>query len=123
MTLAIVVDPEYSELELLAGQMPVRVVDSPRHRSVADDWWKLRGVSDALHGITLFKVMNENDAQVNCLNIIEQADLHHGVYSSGMPIRKLKVIGAQPSKVLKEKLRTYGFLTFELTRDGFVAII
>jgi len=121
MRVAIVLDPAYPELEELAEQMPIWAIDNVHHRAIAERWWKLRGSADATHGITIFKVTDERDAESNCLNIIGEVDLHHGVYSSGMPIATLRVIGAQASKALQEKLEAYGFVTFETTADGFVA--
>ena len=121
MTVAIVVDPGYSELERLAEQMPIWAIDNVHHRCVAERWWKLRGCADATQGITTFKVTDETDAEANCMNIIGEVDLHHGIYSSGMPVATLRAVGTPPSKVLREKLEAYGFVTFETTSDGFVA--
>jgi hypothetical protein len=121
MTVAIVLDPAYLELEQLAEQMPIWAVDSALHRGVAERLWLTRGMADAFQGITLFKVSEERDAEVNCANIIGEVDLHHGIYSSGSRIATLKVIGARPSTNLLEELSTYGFVNFEPTLDGFVA--
>lgn len=121
MTVAIVLDPAYSGLELLANQMPIWAVDSAPHREVAERFWQTRGTADAFQGITLFKVSDERDAEGNCANIIGQVDLHHGIYSSGSKVAALKVIGASPSSKLLEELGVYGFANFEPTPDGFVA--
>ena len=121
MTVAIVLDPGYPELEQLAEQMPIWAIDNVHHRAVAERRWQLRGCADATQGITIFKVTDERDAEGNCINIIGEVDLHHGIYSSGRPISRLKVVGTRPSNVLREKLGAYGFVTFEPTSDGFVA--
>ena len=121
MTVAIVLDPAYLELEQLAEQMPIWAVDSALNRGVAERLWLTQGVADAFQGITLFKVSDERDAEVNCANIIGEVDLQHGVYSSGSTIATLKVIGTKPSNKLREELRAYGFEDFEPTLDGFMA--
>ena len=121
MTVAIVLDPRYSELERLAEQMPIWAVDSAPHRAVAERLWQLRGGADAFQGITLFKVADEQDAEGNCVNVIGEVDLHHSVYSSGSKIAILRVIGTIPSNRLREELGTYGFVTLEATSEGFVA--
>jgi len=121
MTVAIVLDPAYLELERLAEQMPIWAVDSALHRGVAERLWLTRGMADAFQGITLFKVSDERDAEVNCANIIGEVDLHHGIYPSGSRVATLKVIGTKPSNRLLEELGAYGFVKFEPTIDGFVA--
>jgi hypothetical protein len=121
MTVAIVLDPTYSELEQLAERMPTWAVDTPPNRAVAQRLWDLRGGADAFQGITLFKVTDERDAEGNCINVIDQVDLHHGVYSSGSKIATLRVIGTTASDRLREELSAYGFVTLEATSDGFVA--
>ncbi|HKM86211.1 MAG TPA: hypothetical protein VJW96_08380 [Terriglobales bacterium] len=121
MTVAIVLDPAYSELERLAEQMPIWAVDSALHRGVAERLWQKRGMADAFQGITLFKVLDERDAEVNCANIIGEVDLHHGIYSSGSRVASLKVIGATQSNKLLEALGASGFVRFETTPDGFLA--
>ena len=121
MTVAIVLDPKYSKLEQLAEQMPIWAIDSATHRATAERMWQLRGTADAFQGITLFKVTDEGDTEGNCINIIGSVDLHHGIYSSGSRIAKLRVIGAMPSNRIQEELKAYGFETFEVTPDGFVA--
>ncbi len=121
MTVAIVLDPAYSQLEQLAERMPIWAVDTPPNRAVAKRLWELRGGADAFQGITLFRVADERDAEGNCVNVIDQVDLHHGVYSSGSKIASLTVIGATPSDRLREELSAYGFVALEATSDGFVA--
>ncbi|MGD1215034.1 MAG: hypothetical protein ABR861_08610 [Terriglobales bacterium] len=121
MTVAIVLDAAYPELEQLAEQMPVWAVDSAHHRPVAERLWQLRGMADALQGITLFKVSDEGDTEASCINVIGEVDLHHGIYSSGSRVAKLRVIGTVPSNKLQEELGAYGFVNFEPTPDGFVA--
>ena len=120
MTVAIVLSPAYPELERLAEQMPTWAVDSAPHRVIAERLWRVRG-ADALQGITLFKVAGERDPEGNCVNVIGDVDLHHGVYSSGSRIETLKVIGARPSDRLRQELGGYGFVTLDETPDGFIA--
>jgi hypothetical protein len=121
MTVAIVLDPRYSELESLAEQMPIWAINSTRHRSTAERWWRLRGCADAARGITVFKVTDENDAEGNCINVIGEVDLHHGIHSSGKPVSEVKVIGTRLSDALREQFGRYGLASFEPTPDGFVA--
>ena len=121
MTVAIVLDPAYSGLKLLADQMPVWAVDSELNREVAERLWRTHGTADAFRGITLFKVSDERDAEGNCANIIGEVGLHHGIYSSGLKVATLTVIGASPSSKLLRELGVYGFANFEPTPDGFVA--
>jgi len=121
MTVAIVLDPTYSELEKLAERMPIWAVDTPPNRAVAKRLWDLRGGADAFQGITLFKVADARDVEGNCINLIDQVDLHHSVYSSGSKIATLRVIGTTASDRLREELSAYGFVTLEATSDGFVA--
>jgi len=101
--------------------MPIWAVDSALHRPVAERLWQLRGMADAVQGITLFKVANEADAEANCINIISEVDLHHGVYSTGSRVAAVRVIGTRPSNKIRESLGAYGFVTFETTPDGFIA--
>ena len=120
MTVAIVLDPAYPELEQLVEQMPVWAVDSSLHRAIAERLWQILG-ADAFQGITLFKVTDELDPEGSCVNVVGDVDLHHGVYSSGSTIETLRVIGTMPSDRLREELRAYGFASLEATSDGFVA--
>jgi hypothetical protein len=121
MTVAIVLDPLYPELQQLAKQMPTWEIDSVPHRVVAERLRQLPGTADAFQGITLFKVINESDAEDNCISIVGQVDLHHGIYSSRSRIATLRVIGTKPSNRVREALAAYGFMTLEPTPDGFVA--
>jgi hypothetical protein len=78
-------------------------------------------MADAVQGITLFKVQDEQDTEGNCINIIGEVDLHHGIYSAGSRVATLRVIGALPSSKLREMLGAYGLITIETTPDGFIA--
>jgi len=120
-TVAIVLDPKYSELEQLAEQMPIWAVDSAPNRTIAERLWQTRKTADAFQELTLFKVADELDAEGNCVNVIGDVDLHHGIYSSGSKIETLRVIGTTPSDRLREEFSTYGFVTLLPTADGFVA--
>ena len=122
MTVAIVVDPRYPELEQLAEQMPIWAIDNSHHRVIAERWWKLRGCADATQGITLFKVSEETNAEENCLGVIDDVDLHHGIYSSGSAIAVLNVFGTPLSDRVQDKLKTLGFVTFRSSPGGFVAL-
>ncbi|WP_263368182.1 hypothetical protein [Edaphobacter bradus] len=121
MKAAIVLDPIYPGLEQMADQMPVWAIDSVAHRATAERMWQLQGTSNAFRGITLFKVKDAGDAEDNCINVIGNVDLHHGVYSSGERISMLIVVGALPSNRVIDELKLYDFETFEMTPDGFVA--
>ena len=121
MPVAIVLDPTYPDLERLAEQMPIWAIDSALHRPVAERLWQVRGMADAVQGITLFKVEDEQDTEGNCINIIGEVDLHHGIYSTGSRVATLRVIGTLPSSKLREILGAYGLITIETTPDGFVA--
>ncbi|MFZ3341024.1 MAG: hypothetical protein WA609_20310 [Terriglobales bacterium] len=121
MTVAIVLDPGYPELESLAEQMPIWVINSTHHRSTAERWWQLRGCADASQGITVFKITDEKDAEGNCINIIGEVDLHHGIYSSGKPVSAVRVIGVRLSDAMREEFGRYGLVSFEPTLEGFVA--
>jgi hypothetical protein len=101
--------------------MPVWAVDSVSNRAVAERHWQLRGSADAHQGITLFKVDDERDAESNCLRVIDDVDLHHGIYSSGSEVSVLKVIGTQASERVQQDLKAYGFVKFEVTPEGFNA--
>jgi hypothetical protein len=123
MKVAIVLDPAYPRLEQLGEQMPVWALDSSLNRSLAERLWRVRGMADATQGITLFKVSDERDCEGNCINILGEVDLHHGVYSSGSKVEEIDVIGATPSAKIREVFGVYGFINFEQTADGFVARI
>ena len=121
MTVAIILDPAYPYLEQLADKMPIWAVDSAPHRNIAERLWKSRGLADAFQGITLFKVADERNVEDNFVSIIGEVDLHHGIYSTGSRIARVRVIGAMPSNRVREELGAYGFVTFEQTPDGFIA--
>jgi hypothetical protein len=120
VTVAIVLNPAYPDLEQLVGHMPIWAVDSAPHRAIAERLWQVRG-ADAFQGITLFKVPDEKDREGNCINVIGDVDLHHGVYSSGSKIETLRIIGATSSERLREELGAYGFVILEEMPDGFIA--
>jgi hypothetical protein len=122
MKVAIVLDPTYSELNRLVGEMPVWAIDSESNRAAATRLWDVRGSADANQGVTLFNVADEADAENNCIRIIGQVDLHHGVYSSGSEVSMLRVIGTQPSEAIRQEARCYGFEMFQITEDGFIAL-
>jgi hypothetical protein len=121
MKVAIVLDPAYPDLDQLAEEMPVWAVDSVSNRDTAKRLWEQRGSADAHQGITLFTVTDERDAENNCIGIIGQVDLHHGINSSGSEVSILRVIGVHPSEAIKEEMKAYGFVVFETMPDGFLA--
>lgn len=121
MKVAIVLDPRYPDLEKLVADMAVWAVDSVAHRAIAERLWQLHGGSDALQGVTLFKVMDEGDKDGNCRSIIGDVDLHHGIYSSGSEIESLRIVGSPPSQETIAELESYGLSSIRLTTDGFVA--
>lgn len=121
MTVAIVLNPHYAELAALVNEVPVWAVDSSSHRPVAERLWRLNGMADSRQGITLFKVADENDPESNCLHIIGEVDMHHGVYSTGSALAAVKVIGASLSSELRAALASYGLVKIEITADGFIA--
>jgi hypothetical protein len=123
MIVAIVLDPNYADLELLADSMPVWAVDSSHNRSVAEKMWNSRGGADAFQGITVFKPQHGTNAEANCQEILDQVDLHHGVYSSGQKIQSLHVIGAVPADGLRSELSSIGFSRIKETQNGFIASI
>ncbi|WP_142988453.1 hypothetical protein [Granulicella rosea] len=121
MTVAIVVDPHYSGLKELTAEMPVWIIDTPFNRALAESSWQPGQVADAFGGVTLYKVSSPDAAERNGIGILDMVDLHHGVYSSGMPISTLKVIGTGLSPVFQAALREYDFVSFEETAFGFLA--
>ena len=50
MKVAIVLDPAYSELDRLVGEMPVWAIDSESNRAAATRLWDMRGSADANQG-------------------------------------------------------------------------
>ena len=123
MIVAIVLDPAFAGLELLAERMPVWAVDAPHNRSVAEKVWHSRGGADAFQGITVFQPQHGTNAEANCLEILDQVDLHHGVHSSGQQIQSLHVVGALPSESLRSELSSLGLSKIEATQDGFTASV
>jgi hypothetical protein len=121
MKVAIVLDPNYPELELLIDAMPIWAVDSVNNRAIAKRFWEMRGSADAYQGMTLFSVADERDAESNCICIIGTVDQHHGIDSSGSEVSMLKVIGVKPSPAIQAEMKAYGFVTFEGTSEGFIA--
>jgi hypothetical protein len=47
--------------------------------------------------------------------------LHHGIHSSGSEVSMVRVVGAAPSKEIREEFKAYDLVTFEMTSDGFIA--
>jgi len=121
MKVAIVLDPKYPELDQLVNEMPIWAVDSVSNRTTAKRLWEIHGSADAHQGITLFKVADERDAEANCIRIIGQVDLHHGIHSSGSEVSMMRVIGVEPSPAIQKEMKAYGFVMFDATSEGFIA--
>jgi hypothetical protein len=118
----VVFDPNFGqELELLAGDGHVWVVDTPSNRAVAESYWEQNPGHGVENGITTFKLYANETAAERCLALLPIVELHHGPNSSERPYSVLEVIGVPLSEVLKSAVEELGFRIPEERAEGFRA--
>jgi hypothetical protein len=115
------VDPNYLELRTLTKQMPVWAINTPHNRAVAEQEWKESTAWTTSAGLTLFDSTTPNNGEANCIAQLDTVDLHHGEWSSGMPIQTLHVIGVAITDALRKALNDYKLTCIIVTNDGFIA--
>ncbi|HST51656.1 MAG TPA: hypothetical protein VLJ61_06550 [Pyrinomonadaceae bacterium] len=119
---ALVLDSDFGERLLsMASDRHIWVIDTPRNRVVAAEYWARNSGPKVENGITTFKVLEDDSALERCLGILQTIDLHHGEYSSDPPYSILEVIGLPLSYEVESALRELDFRTFETTDQGFLA--
>ena len=116
---ALVLDREYGEqLEHLAAQMAVWIIDSPSNKAVVRRLWDRRPKPE--HMITTF--MKSGVLDETCFGgLMEDIELHHGFYSQTPPFHELEVFGLKPTSVVEQILAEYGFALKQPTLVGFTA--
>jgi hypothetical protein len=88
--IAIILDPAYvSDLNRLACQDPVWIVDTPANRGLVER------ERTAGQDVTTFMVEDPDDRFGNFLGIVDAVELHHGPYSQAPPYRSMLIVGAQ----------------------------
>jgi hypothetical protein len=121
-TISVVLNREYgAELRELLDDGPVRAIDSPANREVAQAFWTEFPSRDHLDGLTIFKARVDNPSEQTLIAQLDTIDMHHRIYSADAPYTVICVIGAALTATVRAAVSTYGFGSFILTNDGFRA--
>jgi hypothetical protein len=100
----------------LAQRMPVWVAERlVSEQSIA----KIRAATH--HSVTTFDVHRGEAPGATVGRVLLEIDEHHGEVSQEKPYQRVEVVGAELSELLKNSMRSLGFLRFDRTDDGFVA--
>lgn len=118
---AIVVEPDFSELAALAGRLHVWACASTANRQAAESMKEAHPTHSLESGVTTFKFNANDSPEQTLLKIVEVVDLHHGEYSHDPRWNVLEVFGATPTEEVVALLRTYGVRRVERTTQGFAA--
>jgi hypothetical protein len=107
----------------LAGRHQIWALRTADTERVAQRFWKEHPPLDAetgSGGITLFT--DEGDAESDCLYILNDVELHHGIASSEPPVFSvLRVLGTSATEAIRDVLCEQGFTRIESRPDGFLA--
>ena len=122
-SVALVVHSDFGkDLVLLAKEIRVWLVDTPKNRAAANPVWKEQGGEHSLeHGVTLFNASSEAEPDEVAASMIGTIDEHHGQYSHTPPCGCIRVYGCGASTRLVEALAGYGYTTIVRSEDGFSA--
>ena len=78
-TISVVLNREYgAELRELLDDGPVRAIDSPANREVAQAFWTEFPSRDHLDGLTIFKARDDNPSEQTLIAQLDTIDMHHG---------------------------------------------
>jgi hypothetical protein len=119
----VVVDRAFGkELESIAREVPVWIVDSPSNRASVEKMWQEHPEPSHLKGITIFTSPEDISAERSLLGQLDMIDLHHGAYSADPPYSVLEVIGVVLTEATKTALEQTGFKEIYPTDSGFRAV-
>jgi len=122
-TVALVVHPDFGkDLVLLAKEIHVWLVDTPKNRAATIPIWKEQGGEYSLeHGVTLFNASGDAEPDEVAASMIGTIDEHHGQYSQTPPCGCIRVYGCGASARLVEALAEYGYTAIIRSEEGFSA--
>ena len=116
-SVTVVFDADFgSELERLAGRMPVWVVDTPANRTVAERLWQHPKLD-----ITTFQARPGDTVEETCVSLLGTVELHHGPLSADPACAVWEVIGATASEDIRKAWADIGFVVAIETPSGFRA--
>lgn len=112
-----------SKLYELGRSSHVWAVRTPATEYMARQIWAepLQHDDDPLTaGVTLFK--GKGNPESDLLSILDEVELHHGISGGHVPpMGAMRVVGTEPTDLVREVLGSLGFSRFERRPDGFVA--
>jgi hypothetical protein len=113
---ALVVEPDNSQLDSMATMMPVWAVESPSNRSVAERFWsRFPNANQRDVGLTLFRTSDLNARYDNFVGVLDTLEEHH------WDLRQLYVFGIELPAQVQADLEVLGFTAYSPTAQGFVA--
>jgi hypothetical protein len=113
---------ELSLLRDLSNAGPVWIVDTPTNQASAQNLWAEFPTRNHLDGITVFDTSADRAPEQMLMDQMDTIDLHHGVYSADPPYTAIRVIGSKLTPEGRQFLETFGFDSFTLTDEGFIAV-
>ena len=116
---ALVLDRDFGEeLQDVATQMAVWIIDSPPNKAVARELWEWQPKPEHMSATFMEPAVPDETSFAGLMNNIE---LHHGEYSQTPPFHELEVIGLKPTSTVEEVLSDFGFALMETTIASFRA--
>jgi hypothetical protein len=88
---------------------PAWIVDSPVNRPAIDARWEEAEEKSHIIGLTSFRDSPQLSPADLAASVVEQIEMHHGVYSHEPPFSRLTVIGAVVAPTLMSNLEEIGF--------------
>jgi hypothetical protein len=126
--LIVVVDPNFGDrLESRSQLTPIWIVASPDNKDACHRLWVSHSHADHREkgAATHYSVSDLEARMENLLEIIPQLETHHGEVAGDELIFPdgflLEVVGLSLTDNVANRLREFGFSSFEKTSDGFQA--
>lgn len=119
----VILDPSYgTRLHNLPPGEPAWVIDSELNHPIVQEIWNSQKTTNHLEGLTAFKYNKNGNPESWLLDELQTIDLHHGEQTHKPPYSVINVIGTVCTDLINRELKEYGFVKYEPTPDGFMAI-
>jgi hypothetical protein len=108
------------QLPSLAEQFHVWVVDTPVNRQAAEALWAA-GPGDRTHGVTTFKLYEDESTESSIVNLLPVLNEHHGLQDDWATDIVLEVRGVPLTGTIRSALEALGRFDILERPDGFAA--
>src|SRR5205814_3066621 len=111
---AIILDPEFgSKLRSVAERYDLWAVCGPENRAAIEELWRAKAAGELLHDFTIWSNPFDLTSCEAWSKIIEDVELHHGVFSHDPPVATLEIFGVLVSTVAIQALADYEYSSIQ----------